>query len=330
MEKQTPHAEDNAQCDPLQPAQTREGPAESVADGRQPSVTCDTNLYHGFFALDSLCGLGQSSFNSSAVRQKVAKRFVWFSPRMGFAGSSDQAVEKLESLPPADENVVRRQSFYLCEGEMLPDRKPANLRTVAERVGLAPCSVSAILNNTPAAQAIPQATKDRVFRAAEELNYRPNLWARSLRTKRTRMVAAVTSDFGSGKVARVIEGLQGRLHRRGYLLVLGSLDYGDATCAQFQQRGIEGVIAIDATLLRQLDLPTACVDLDSMSSVDTLTDEMQMWLSELGASAAETIIRQVEQEDTARWMKVEPKFPPAHFGFLPAGMGAEIGTGESA
>jgi DNA-binding LacI/PurR family transcriptional regulator len=40
--------------------------------------------------------------------------------------------------------------------------------------------------------AIPQRTKDRVFRAAAELNYRPNLWARSLRTKRTRMVAAIT------------------------------------------------------------------------------------------------------------------------------------------
>lgn len=63
------------------------------------------------------------------------------------------------------------------------------LRTVAEHVGLAPCSVSAILNNSPAGRSIPQHTRDRVLRAAHQLNYRPNNSARSLRTKRTYTVA---------------------------------------------------------------------------------------------------------------------------------------------
>jgi len=213
---------------------------------------------------------------------------------------------------------------------MLVDKKPVNLRTVAERVGLAPCSVSAILNSTAASQAIPQATKDRVFRAAAELNYRPNLWARSLRTKRTRMVAAVTSDFGQGPVARVIAGLQSRLHRRGYLLVLGTFDCADAICAQFQQRGIEGVIAIGAAVPRQLALPCASVDLGYMNSVETLTDEMQAWLSELGASAAETIIRQIENDGTSRRMTVEAKLPPAYSYLVPANLGSDGVARESA
>src|ERR1700675_1169485 len=110
-------------------------------------------------------------------------------------------------------------------GGLLSDKQTmVSLRTVAERVGLAACSVSAILNNTPASAAIPQRTKDRVFRAAAELNYRPNLWARSLRTKRTRLVAAITSDIGLAPVARVIAGVQRLLHRRGYLLALGTFD----------------------------------------------------------------------------------------------------------
>src|ERR1700757_3993351 len=110
---------------------------------------------------------------------------------------------------------------------MLPEKKhAANLKQVADRVGLAPCSVSAVLNNTPASAAIPQKTKERVFRAAGELNYRPNLWARSLRTKRTRVVAAITSDIGKPAVARVVAGVQRALHRRGYLLALGAFDCG--------------------------------------------------------------------------------------------------------
>ncbi len=66
---------------------------------------------------------------------------------------------------------------------MSEKKSAVNLRTVAARVGLAPCSVSAVLNSTPASFSIPQHTKDRVFRAAAELNYQPNFSARSLRTK---------------------------------------------------------------------------------------------------------------------------------------------------
>ena len=214
---------------------------------------------------------------------------------------------------------------------MFPEKKSAvNLRTVAERVGLAPCSVSAVLNNTPASHAIPQKTKDRIFRAAAELNYRPNLWARSLRTKRTRMVAAVTPDFGRGPVARVVAGLQNRLHRKGYLLALGSADFTETNgmCAQLQQRGIEGVIAIDASVPRQMELPVASVDLGYMSSLEPLTEDMQAWLSELGQAAAETIIRQIETKTSPRRMKVDPKQPPAYFE-LPSGA-TGLGARESA
>src|ERR1700739_5173603 len=112
---------------------------------------------------------------------------------------------------------------------MLAEKRNAgNLKQVADRVGLAAFSVAAVLNNTPAAQAIPQSTKERVFRAAAELNYRPNLWARSLRTKRTRMIAAIASDFGQGPVAQVMAGAQTWLQEMGYLLVLGSVEGYDS------------------------------------------------------------------------------------------------------
>jgi hypothetical protein len=198
----------------------------------------------------------------------------------------------------------------------VPDKKnTVNLRTVAERAGLAPCSVSAILNDTPAAKAIPQTTKDRVFRAAAELNYRPNLWARSLRTKRTRMVAAIAHDFGRGAVARVVAGVQSRLHKKGYLLALGTPDFEEANhiSAQFQQRGIEGVIAIEAIVPMQMDLPVALVEFAYVTSSEVLSEDEHVWLAKLGESAADTIIRQIEQENSSRRMKVDAKLPSAYF-----------------
>lgn len=207
----------------------------------------------------------------------------------------------------------------------MPDKKPtANLRTVADRVGLAPCSVSAILNNTPASQAIPKSTKDRVFRAATELNYRPNMWARSLRTKRTRMVAVIASDFGRGLVAKVIAGAQNRLHRRGYMLALTSMEHGESNHdAYFRQSGIEGLIAVDGDIPRNIELPVAGVELGYVMSSEMPPEDMTSWLVALGEAAADTIIRQIEQEGVPRRMNVDAKIPATFFDLPGSGLGTK-------
>jgi len=208
---------------------------------------------------------------------------------------------------------------------MLPEKKSiANLKTVADRVGLAPCSVSAILNNTPAARAIPPSTKERVFRAAADLNYRPNLWARSLRTKRTRMIAAVASDFVRPPVAQVLAGVQTRLQEMGYLLALGSIGVSDFSqlCMQLQQRGVEGIIAIDAVVPRSLELPTALVELGYGMSSKSLTPTARAWLAGVGESAAETIVEQIEKAGSVPAKTIHAKLPPAFFGT--ADPGAEL------
>jgi len=56
------------------------------------------------------------------------------------------------------------------------------LKTIADYLGLTPGTISAVLNNTRAADRIPQRTRDRVIVAARELNYSPNPLARALRT----------------------------------------------------------------------------------------------------------------------------------------------------
>ena len=194
---------------------------------------------------------------------------------------------------------------------MSEKRVVVNLRTVADHVGLAPCSISAVLNNTPASLAIPQKTRDRIFRAARELNYRPNLWAQSLRTKRTRLVAVIALDIGNGPVARIVSGAQSLLQRKGYWLALrtfgAACEWGSIP-AQLAQRGIEGAIAIDAILPPELTLPVASINLDFVTLAEPLGKNMRMWLTELGESAAETVIHQIEQGTASRRMKVVPKF----------------------
>lgn len=181
--------------------------------------------------------------------------------------------------------------------------------------------------------AIPQRTKDRVFRAAAELNYRPNLWARSLRTKRTRMVAAITSDVGSAPAARVLAGVHRVLQRRGYLLVLGFFDCSSGShniSAQLQQRGIEGVIAIDVRLPRELELPVASVDIEYMTFLEPLGEDARTWLLDVGESAAETVLRQIEKKTTPRRMKIVSRIPRTYFALSHADMGSAAIAQEGA
>jgi DNA-binding LacI/PurR family transcriptional regulator len=198
------------------------------------------------------------------------------------------------------------------------EKKAVTLRTVAERAGLAPCSVSAVLNNTPASWAIPQRTKDRVFRAAAQLNYRPNLSARSLRTKRTHMVAVLSPDFGAAPVARAVTGMERSLTRRGYLLILSAVDTTaewERTFVELQQRGIEGVIAVGVSLPKEVAMPVVSVDLECVAVHEPLVNDndsdMGAWLRDLGDSAAQAVVREIETKVAPRKTKIIPKFPPA-------------------
>ncbi|MCU1270706.1 MAG: transcriptional regulator, LacI family [Acidobacteriaceae bacterium] len=79
----------------------------------------------------------------------------------------------------------------------------ATLRTVADHLGLTPGTISAVLNDTPGALRIPQATKDRIVAAARDLNYQPNPLARALRIGQT-VPNGDSFDSGSTRGALVI------------------------------------------------------------------------------------------------------------------------------
>lgn len=204
---------------------------------------------------------------------------------------------------------------------------PITLRTVAKRVGLAPCSVSAILNNSAAAAAIPEHTKERVYSAARQLNYRPNLAARSLRTRRTYLVALVASDLGNARTARIISGVEGFLREKGYLLVTTTSDRSapsiqeDCT-PQLLQRGIEGVISIDTTLSKSMSLPLVFIDLPANDLPEPVTPLKKERLLAMGEAAAQSLLAQIEQK-TGCVTRVTLS-PELDMGLVPPGIGVAV------
>jgi LacI family transcriptional regulator len=90
----------------------------------------------------------------------------------------------------------------------LEKNKRVTLRTVADYLGLTPGTISAVLNNSPGAVRIPQATRDRIVAAARELKYQPNPLARALRTGQVTTSRAEPLTSRSTRGALVIMGAE--------------------------------------------------------------------------------------------------------------------------
>ena len=151
------------------------------------------------------------------------------------------------------------------KGKKSPLSQPgkATLREVAERVGLAPGTVSAVLNKAPSARAIPKHTQQRIQTAAEELKYRPNFLARSLRKKRTYTVGLIIEEIGDLYGAMVISGVEAYLRQHNYFFLTVIHRHDSSLLRNHSQllleRGVEGFITVDTTLEEPLPLPTVSV-----------------------------------------------------------------------
>jgi LacI family transcriptional regulator len=103
---------------------------------------------------------------------------------------------------------------------MPPQR--ATLLQVAQRAGVSRSTASFVLAGRHLDMRISEDARQRVLRAAQELDYRPNLMARSLRTKVTRTIALVSDTIASDPYAgRAIHGSLAAAVAHGHLLFIG-------------------------------------------------------------------------------------------------------------
>jgi DNA-binding LacI/PurR family transcriptional regulator len=144
-----------------------------------------------------------------------------------------------------------------------PHEVKVTLKTIAERLGLTPGTVSAALNNSAAARSISEATKQRIFQAAKELNYRPNYFARSLRLQRTYTIGVIAEEIGDAYGAMVISGVEEYLRKNNYFFLTVIHRHDPQMLQAYSQllleRGVEGFITTDISPKEPLPLPTAAV-----------------------------------------------------------------------
>ena len=92
--------------------------------------------------------------------------------------------------------------------------RAVTLQDVADQASVGLSTASYVLNNKP--KAISPETRERVWQAARELGYRPNIAARSLVTRQTNIVALGISGVATAFSARVIAEIQKQAGLHGY------------------------------------------------------------------------------------------------------------------
>ena len=102
-------------------------------------------------------------------------------------------------------------------------RRATTVLDVARLAGVSAMTVSRALNQP---QQVPDATRQRVQAAVEATRYVPNLLACGLRSRRSRLVAAIVPALGSPVFAETVQALTATLGAAGYQLMLGQSGYG--------------------------------------------------------------------------------------------------------
>jgi DNA-binding LacI/PurR family transcriptional regulator len=145
----------------------------------------------------------------------------------------------------------------------LPSHRGITLEELAKRVKLTKGTVSAVLNDSPAAKAIPQSTKERIFAAAKKFSYRPNFFARTLVKKRTFTIGVITEEIGDAYGGMVISGIEAFLTHHKYFFLVVAHRHDPEKLERYEDillsRGVEGLITVDTQLTRSSPLPTVAV-----------------------------------------------------------------------
>jgi DNA-binding LacI/PurR family transcriptional regulator len=141
--------------------------------------------------------------------------------------------------------------------------RPASLKQLADYLGLAPATVSLVMNRAPVAETIAKATKARIHAAAQKLGYRPNFLARSLRSGRSFTIGVMVPEVSAGYNTTLLGGIEDHLLQEGYFYFVASHRFQPDLIEEypdlFLYRSVDGLIVLNATWHRELPIPVVTI-----------------------------------------------------------------------
>lgn len=119
------------------------------------------------------------------------------------------------------------------------------IKDVARRAGVSTATVSRVLNEHPS---IAQQSRQAVHTAIDELGYRPNAIARSLRLTNTSTVGLVLSSITNPFLAELARSVEEEARAHGYSVIIGNAEerpeQQDHYVATLLERRVDGLLIV--------------------------------------------------------------------------------------
>lgn len=119
----------------------------------------------------------------------------------------------------------------------------ATIKDVAQLAGVSTSTVSLTFASP---ERVSPETAQRIWKAADSLDYRPNPFAQSLKKGRSRMIGMLVGDISSPFFGRFLKVIERRLLERGYLMMVADTDGDPARelelLDQFTAQRIAGIL----------------------------------------------------------------------------------------
>ncbi|HZQ06075.1 MAG TPA: LacI family DNA-binding transcriptional regulator [Anaerolineae bacterium] len=127
---------------------------------------------------------------------------------------------------------------------------PVTINEIAKAAGVSVATVSRVLTNND--HPVNEATRQRVLNLANEMGYRPNMMARSLKTDRTLTIGIIVDNIISPFTPTMIRGIQDHLKQAEYFSVVINSDWNPETETRaihdLISRSIDGIIFVESFL----------------------------------------------------------------------------------
>lgn len=127
------------------------------------------------------------------------------------------------------------------------------MRDVAERAGVSVTTVSHVINNT---RAVSDTSRQSVLQAMEELDYRPNALARSLRRRKTTTIGMIVPDSANPFFAEIARAIEDASFAQNYSVILcnseGDLEKQRTYTKVLVENRVAGILFVAAGVSTEL------------------------------------------------------------------------------
>ena len=127
------------------------------------------------------------------------------------------------------------------------------IKDVAKMADVSISTVSRVINNS---KPVSSEVKVKVFKAIDELGYRPNEVARSLVTKKSNLIGIIATDIGNSYIAQMIRGIEevGRMYDYDIILTssYGAVDTEKKFVDLLRTKQVEGIILISEIVNKEI------------------------------------------------------------------------------